>query len=103
MRTRLIMADNLKSNAFLSGFDAPERETLVRIAKKKKFAAGKSIFREGEEADGFYVIETGLVSLDYTLPNKRHIQIQQLGTGEVLGTARHESAFGIVRRDSRRA
>ena len=58
---------------------------MARIAKKKKFTAGKSIFRQGEEADGFYVIETGLVSLDYALPHKRHIHIQQLGPGEVLG------------------
>jgi CRP/FNR family transcriptional regulator, cyclic AMP receptor protein len=79
------MADNLKSNVFLSGFDTAERETLAKIASKKKFAAGKAIFREGEQADGFYVIETGLVSLDYALPSKRHIQIQELGPGEVLG------------------
>ena len=79
------MADDVKSNSLLSGFDPAERETLTKIAQKKKFTAGKSIFRQGEEASGFYVIETGLVSLDYALPLKRHIQIQQLGPGEVLG------------------
>jgi CRP-like cAMP-binding protein len=79
------MADNLKSDAFLSSFDAAQRETLLKIANRKQFKAGQSIFRQGEEANGFYLIESGLVSLDYELPQKRRIEIQQLGPGEVLG------------------
>ena len=58
---------------------------MAKIAEKRKFTVGKPIFRQGEKADGFYVIDTGLVSLDYALPQKRRIHIQQLGPGEVLG------------------
>ena len=79
------MSNNPKSNGFLSGFDAAEREVLSRMAQKKKFTAGKPIIRQGEEADGFYVVETGLVRLDYAMPRKRHIEIQQVRPGEVLG------------------
>jgi CRP-like cAMP-binding protein len=79
------MADNLKSSGFLSGVDAAEREILVKIARREQFKTGQSILRQGEKADGFYVIEKGRVSLDYALPHQRHIEIQQLGPGEVLG------------------
>jgi CRP-like cAMP-binding protein len=79
------MVDNPTSSDFLSGFDGAERKTLSKIAQKKKFTAGKAIFRQGEKADGFYLIENGLVSLDYALPHKRQIQLQQLGPGEILG------------------
>lgn len=79
------MINNPQSAAFLSGFGAAERETLSKIASQKQFKMGETIFRQGEEADGFYLIETGLVSLDYELPGKRRIEIQQLGAGEVLG------------------
>lgn len=79
------MADDLKPSDFLSGFDAPERETLAKIARRKQFKADQSIFCQGEDANGFYVIETGLVSLDYALPHERQIQLQQLGPGEILG------------------
>jgi CRP/FNR family transcriptional regulator, cyclic AMP receptor protein len=81
----LAMADNLKSSDFFSGFDAAERETLAKIARRKRFTAGQPIFRQGEKADGFYVIENGLISLDYALPHNRKIQLQQLSSGEVLG------------------
>ena len=79
------MTDDLKSNDFLSGFDAAERETLAKIARRKQFKPGQPIFSQGEKADGFYVIEKGLVSLDYALPQEGRIQIQQFGPGEVLG------------------
>lgn len=79
------MTDNLRPDPFLPGFDAAEREILSKIASKKQFKAGQTIFRQGEEANGFYLIETGLVSLDYELPGKRRIEIQQLRPGEVLG------------------
>jgi CRP/FNR family transcriptional regulator, cyclic AMP receptor protein len=79
------MTADLNSIDFFSGFDAAERETLAKIARRKQFKAGEPIFRQGEKADGFYVIENGLVSLDYALPHNRQIQLQQLGSGEVLG------------------
>jgi len=79
------MTDDLKSDDFLSGFDAAEREVLAKIAKRKHFKPGQPIFRQGEKADGFYVIENGLVGLDYALPHKRQIQLQQLARGEILG------------------
>lgn len=79
------MTDDLNSIDFFSGFDAAERETLAKIVRRKQFKTGESIFRQGEKADGFYVIENGRVSLDYALPHNRQIQLQQLGRGEILG------------------
>lgn len=92
------MTDNPGPDAFLSGFDVAEREILSKIASKKQFKAGETIFLQGEDANGFYLIETGLVSLNYELPGKRRIEIQQLGPGEVLGwswlTEPHKWRFG---------
>jgi CRP/FNR family transcriptional regulator, cyclic AMP receptor protein len=79
------MAKNIKAEAFLSGLDDSQREALSKIAVKKRFPAGKTIFRQGEAATGFYLIDNGLVSLDYNVPRGRRVQIQQLGPGEVLG------------------
>lgn len=79
------MADDLKSHAFLKGLDAAQREILSKIAREVRFEAGQTIFRQRDAAHGFYLIEKGLVSLDFELPRKRSIQIQKLGPGEVLG------------------
>ncbi len=79
------MATDLRFHTFLKNFEPAQRETLSRIAMPRQFKAGQNIFRQRDAADGFYLIEAGLVSLDYELPHRRSIQIQQLGPGEVLG------------------
>jgi len=43
------------------------------------------IFREGEEANEFYIIRDGKVSLEIVSPGKEPIIIQTLESGEVLG------------------
>lgn len=54
------------------------------LATEVRFVPGESIFRQRETADGFYLIETGEVSLEYELPGKT-VLIQKIGPGELLG------------------
>lgn len=70
---------------FLTALDAAETEALTRLAREVRFVAGKSIFRQGDAADGFFVIEKGEVNLDYDLPGRKTVLIQKIGPGELLG------------------
>ena len=79
------MATDLRSHTFLKNLEPAQLDTLSSIAMQRQFKAGQAIFRQRDAADGFYLIETGLVRLEYALPHNRHIDIQQLGPGEVLG------------------
>ncbi len=79
------MTNNLKPDAFLAGLNDSERAALSKIAVKKRFPAGKPIFRQGEAATGFYLIEKGSVALQCKVPGGRQVEIQQLGPGEILG------------------
>ncbi|HEX7517407.1 MAG TPA: cyclic nucleotide-binding domain-containing protein [Chthoniobacterales bacterium] len=65
---------------------APDQvEALSVIATQVRFGLGESIFRQREVADGFYLIDKGVVSLEYELPGKRKVEIQTIGPGELLG------------------
>jgi CRP/FNR family cyclic AMP-dependent transcriptional regulator len=79
------MAGDLISHTFLEGLEPGHLDILSRMATRKQFAAGQTIFRQRDAANGFYLIEQGLVGLDCELPRERSIQIQQIGPGEVLG------------------
>jgi len=70
---------------FLEAFAPDQTETLSLLATQVRFARGESIFRQREAAEGFYLIETGEVGLEYELPGKRTVQIQKIGPGELLG------------------
>jgi CRP-like cAMP-binding protein len=72
-------------HSLLKAFAPDQVEALSTIATQFRFGPGKSIFRQREVADGFYLIEKGAVSLEYELPGKRKVEIQRIGPGELLG------------------
>ena len=69
---------------FLAGMCAAHLRLLADGAKQTHFAAGEHIFREGEHAHYFYLIESGKVVLQ-THSGGHPVLIATLGAGEVLG------------------
>jgi CRP/FNR family transcriptional regulator, cyclic AMP receptor protein len=70
---------------FLKALAPDQTEALSLLATQVQFGLGEPIFRQREAADGFYLIETGEVSLEYELPGKRTVLIQRIGPAELLG------------------
>ena len=58
---------------------------IVGCASNVRFGAGNMILREGEEANHFYLIRAGKVSLQLMTPNKGPIIIETLDEGDILG------------------
>ena len=58
---------------------------LAECAKEASFKAGEVLFREGEPADRFFLIESGCVALEAHDPAAGTVLVQELGLGEVLG------------------
>lgn len=60
-------------------------DVLVRCASKVVFEPSHLIFREGAEANHFYLIRQGLVSLDVFIPGRGAVSIQTITEGQILG------------------
>jgi CRP-like cAMP-binding protein len=58
---------------------------LAGCAKNVRFEAGQAIFREGEDADQFYLIRDGRVALEVFTPDRGSASILTLGPGDALG------------------
>jgi CRP-like cAMP-binding protein len=58
---------------------------LVGCASNIRFAAGDTIFRQGEEADHLYLIREGRVALEIPDSGRGPIIVQTLREGDVLG------------------
>ena len=54
-------------------------------AFEQRFNAGEFIFRAGEEANHFYLIREGKVSLEVFAPARGSLTIQTLRGGDILG------------------
>jgi len=70
---------------FFSALSPDQVEAFSSLARQVQFATGESIFRQREAAEGFFLIETGEINLEYELPGGKNVLIQKLGAGELLG------------------
>ena len=75
----------LKEHPFFAELSDEHIALLVGCAKNVVFKAGEFLFREGEDADSFYIIRHGKVVVETFVPQKGPISIQTRDAGEVLG------------------
>jgi CRP-like cAMP-binding protein len=75
----------IAGHPFFQGMKQDYLHLLVSCASNVRFEAGQFIFREGEEANHFYLIRQGSVALEINDPSRGPIPIQTIGEGDVLG------------------
>lgn len=75
----------LAEHPFLQGIDEKHLQLLVGCASNARFDTGQFLFREGEEANQFFIIRHGRVAIEIFTAERGPITVQTLGEGEVLG------------------
>ena len=75
----------MKTHPFLRNLSQQHVHMLLAGATVVEFDAGEIIFREGEPANRFYLIETGEVELESRCANFGTLHLQTIGEDEVLG------------------
>jgi CRP/FNR family cyclic AMP-dependent transcriptional regulator len=76
----------LAKHPFFKGLDKRYIGLITGCAYNVSFDSGQVIFREGEEADRFYIIRDGRIALEVVMGHEREpIIIQVIGEGDVLG------------------
>lgn len=79
------LAPLLKDHAFFENLKPEYTELLVECASNVRFEANQLIFRQGEDADRFYLIRHGKVAIEIRAPGQSAITIQTLIDHDVLG------------------
>ncbi|WP_028583255.1 Crp/Fnr family transcriptional regulator [Desulfogranum mediterraneum] len=75
----------LKTSMLFSGLSDPQLEALARIARVKSVARGETIFFEGEQANGFYMVARGKVKIFKMSLGGREQILHIFGVGEPFG------------------
>ena len=86
MSTREIH-DLLKDHPFFEGLDREAIEFIAGCGSNVHFAEGTYIAREGDPADLFYVVRTGLVALEISSPDRGPLVVDTVGEAEILGVS----------------
>ena len=75
----------IASHPFLHGLKPEHLRLLADNAVRINYQEGDLIFREGEAANRFYLIEQGHVSLESQPRDEEPISVQVIGPGDVMG------------------
>ena len=79
------LARILAEHPFMKGLEPKYMELLVGCASNVRFDPGEFVFREGEEANQFFLIRQGRIALTIHSVTHGPIIIQTLENGEILG------------------
>jgi CRP/FNR family transcriptional regulator, cyclic AMP receptor protein len=75
----------LAGHPFFRDLEERHLELIVGCASNVRFDAGDFVFRQGEEANEFYLIREGMVALEMFVTGRGPVTVQTMGEGEVLG------------------
>ncbi len=75
----------LAEHPFFKDLDPRHLDLVIGCASNVRFDADEFIFRQGEEADQFYLIREGMVALEIFVAGRGPVKVQTMGEGEVLG------------------
>jgi len=75
----------LAETPFLEGLEEQTLALLVGCAGNVRFAAGQHLFREGDEAETFFLIRHGSVAIELFAQPRGAVTIETVEAGEVLG------------------
>ncbi|MFF8958367.1 cyclic nucleotide-binding domain-containing protein [Streptomyces sp. NPDC014894] len=69
----------------MSALSTEHRGRLLDVAREVRFEQGARILDEGAAADRFWIVRTGLVTLDLHVPGRRAAVVESLSHGELVG------------------
>ncbi len=75
----------LSQHPFLQGLDPKYIKLITGCAQNVRFDAGQYLFREGEEANWFYIIRQGKIAVETFAAQRGSIIIDTIEDGDVVG------------------
>ncbi len=82
---RGVLERAVAAHPFLCGISEHHVRLLADAAMRTRFDPNQIIFREGEQANRFYLIEHGSVALESNSESGSAIMIDTIGDGDLLG------------------
>lgn len=79
------IAAELDGTVLFGGLDEGDLRRLAGIARESNLAATETLFDQGDESDGLYIVVSGIIRIYLTADDTREATINLLEEGEVIG------------------
>jgi len=77
----------LQSVPLFEGLTQAELELIAGCGSNVQFQEGELLFKDGDQADTFFVLRHGSIALETFVPTRGAVMIETLEAGEVVGWA----------------
>lgn len=81
---RPVTAEQLTDVEFFRGISLEHLRQIARYSKRCHFEAGETLFRQGDIANRFFVVNSGRVLVEFS-GGGRPVPVQEIGPGEPVG------------------
>jgi len=77
--------DGEERETFLNLLTCDQRAELFKVCERKVVQQGKTLFQQGDEPDGLYIIDTGYVRISFESPRGKSQTVAIYGPGDIVG------------------
>jgi CRP-like cAMP-binding protein len=81
----LTLLEEIAAHPFMRGLKVKHLDLLTECAMRTDFQKNQIIFREGDLANRFYLIQSGRVLLESRVGGEGPVLVQEIGGDDVLG------------------
>jgi CRP/FNR family cyclic AMP-dependent transcriptional regulator len=81
------IADIIRQHPFIEGLEEEIVNLIAGCAQNAVYREGEYLFREGENAEYFFLVRHGTVALEMFVPGRGPHTFLTIKSGEILGTA----------------
>ena len=75
----------VESHPLLADLPEADIDLIAGCGRNVRFRAGDLLLREGEEANTFYLLRSGRVSVELTAPGRQTLVVRTVDAGDLVG------------------
>jgi CRP-like cAMP-binding protein len=79
--------DELDGYRLFAGLPADALTAVAECSQEARLDEGAVLLVEGDPADAFYLVVSGLVAIEVATPRQGHVVIETIGPGEIVGVS----------------
>ncbi|MGP6190361.1 MAG: Crp/Fnr family transcriptional regulator [Vulcanimicrobiaceae bacterium] len=79
------IANLLETQGFFAGVPEQVAAALAELTSERKADIDELLFRQGDPADRFFLVKSGLVAIELYAPGRDPIVVEQVYDGDVVG------------------
>jgi CRP-like cAMP-binding protein len=79
------MASLLEGQGFFAGVSEGVAATIGELTSERKAGIDELLFRQGDPAERFFLVKSGLVAVELYAPGRDPIVVEQVYDGDVVG------------------